>query len=447
MKTANAFQFKRFAQVAVTMALFCIGSSILQAQVFDYDFADPSGVVPSGYVYGYAYGGYGPVDCGMNIAATTDGPDPDISSSSATVGSAQVISNFSNWSDAGPGGPAEPQPLGEACWNYAGMGVGIGNNLSQPFDSNDLSEFVLKFDAWTEGLLVPQADVNINIQFQGSDYETTLAIGTSPALEEVGLSETMTLTATPQTFTIPLDTLQELSSPDDPNIFTENGGPIPEQGGTGIGSYAAWQAGLWADTVQFQFQLNLGGTLLTFGLDDNNIIHIDNASLSTASDRPLTCDFDGDGQCDLVDIDMLYANWEAVGGEFDLDGSGAVDAGEIGIWLDVASLETNPFNVNAATFMIGDLDLDGDIDSTDLGILLNNFGDMNGRNYGDGNLNDDMNVDSTDLGLQLNGFGFTSAASVAAVPEPETPLLTVVAILSVLAMFPRSFRKKPIKTP
>lgn len=450
----------RYAQIALAITLFCVSPSVSRAQIFDYDFSDPSGNVPSGYTYAYAYGGYGPADCSMNIAATTTGANPEISSSTVTVDSLQGFGEFSNWLDAGPGGPAEPQPTGSACWNYAGMGAGIGHVLgytdsttgelvfNKQLDSNDLSEYVLKFDAWADGLLVPQGDTTINVQFQGPDgnggLETKLAIGTTPQLEEVGLSAAMTLTSTPQTFTIQLDTLQELSSPDDPSLFTMNGDPVPEQGGTGPGSYAAWQAGSWMDTTQFQFQLQVAGTLLTFGLDDNNVIHIDNATLSTASDQPLTCDFDGDGQCELADIDMLYGNWGAVGGQFDLDGSGVVDSGEIGAWLGGASSASNPYNAAGNTFLIGDLDLDGDIDSTDLGVLLNKFGDMTGLLYGAGNLNDDMNVDSADLGLQLNGFGFTSAAS-SVVPEPQMLPLLAFAILGFVAISTDSSRKSRLK--
>ena len=56
--------------------------------------------------------------------------------------------------------------------------------------------------------------------------------------------------------------------------------------------------------------------------------------------------------------------------------------------------------------IIGDADRDGDVDSTDLGLLLNNFGDTSGLGWEGGNFNDDADVDSTDLGLQLNNFGF-----------------------------------------
>lgn len=148
-------------------------------------------------------------------------------------------------------------------------------------------------------------------------------------------------------------------------------------------------------------------------------LNIEIESVKIVSDSAsVACDFDADGDCDPTDIDLLYGNWGAVGGAFDVDASGMVDAGDIGAWLIQASSATNPFNSAGKTFLIGDVDFDGDIDSSDLGILLNRFNDDTGLLYQSGNLNDDAFVNSSDLGLLLNGFGATSAAA-AAVPEPD----------------------------
>lgn len=158
-------------------------------------------------------------------------------------------------------------------------------------------------------------------------------------------------------------------------------------------------------------------------------IEIESVKVVSDSASP-PCDFDADGDCDPVDLDLLYGNWGANGGPYDVDTSGAVDSGDIGAWLIQASSTTNPFNINAKTFVIGDVDFDGDIDSSDLGILLNNFNDNTGLLYQAGNLNDDALVNSGDLGLLLNGFGSTSAA---AVPEPAgLSLFFVFAGLAVL---------------
>lgn len=112
-----------------------------------------------------------------------------------------------------------------------------------------------------------------------------------------------------------------------------------------------------------------------------------------------SCDLDGDSDCDKDDIDFLVA----------------IGTNEDGIanWLTEASI------LNNVNLLPGDLDLNGAVDSTDLGLLLNNFGDMGIAGYSKGNTNGDENVDSTDLGRLLNNFGLgQSASSTAAVPEP-----------------------------
>ena len=154
--------------------------------------------------------------------------------------------------------------------------------------------------------------------------------------------------------------------------------------------------------------------------------------------EPFDCDADGDGQCDLTDLDALYAangttGANGVEGLLDMDGSGTIDAADIGGWLIDASDSDNPAKLDPAdAFRFGDVDLSGDVNSTDLGILLNNFGATSGVTYGDGELNLDGNVDSTDLGLLLNEFGFASssaAASVTAVPEPSSLTMLMIALL------------------
>lgn len=131
----------------------------------------------------------------------------------------------------------------------------------------------------------------------------------------------------------------------------------------------------------------------------------------------LACDFNGDAQCDAADLDALYENWGG-GGAFDVDGNGTVEAADISAWLTAASDPSNPYLNGERTFVLGDVDLDGNVNSTDLGLLLNNFNDESGLLHGAGNLNDDTLINSVDLGLLLNNFGATSAA--VAVPEPSS---------------------------
>lgn len=152
----------------------------------------------------------------------------------------------------------------------------------------------------------------------------------------------------------------------------------------------------------------------------------------------LTCDFDGDGDCDFGDIDDLYANFGTASATHDLNGDGTVSASDIGDWLSAASEPENAFNTTGATYVLGDVNLDGVVDSTDLGLMLNNFGDTGGMGFGAGNINDDPNIDSTDLGLLLNNFGAGSgAASSAAVPEPAFGGWLLLLVMTGLASYYR----------
>jgi len=140
-------------------------------------------------------------------------------------------------------------------------------------------------------------------------------------------------------------------------------------------------------------------------------VNFDNYTGSITSSAPpaLPCDLDADGDCDFDDIDLLYA--------------GSPSSADISTWLSQASDPANPYKTTvpggttADVYVVGDVDLNGDVDSTDLGLLLNNFSSNAGPGWGGGDLDADGSVDSTDLGLHLNNFSFTSAAA-SAVPEP-----------------------------
>lgn len=139
----------------------------------------------------------------------------------------------------------------------------------------------------------------------------------------------------------------------------------------------------------------------------------------------LPCDFDADGDCDPTDLDLLYDNFGDA--TFDMDGDGQTDGNDVRAFLVAASQPSNPFNPSGRTFVLGDVNFSGGVDSTDLGLLLNNFGKPGEFKFGDGNFNDDGEVNSSDLGLLLNNFG---AASASAVPEPSS-LLVMLLILAV----------------
>ena len=73
--------------------------------------------------------------------------------------------------------------------------------------------------------------------------------------------------------------------------------------------------------------------------------------------------------------------------------------------LDSTSGQQNStFHSNLELIEHGDVNRDGSVDSTDLGLLLNNFGAVVDVAWAQGDLNFDGKVDSADLGLLLNNF-------------------------------------------
>jgi len=152
--------------------------------------------------------------------------------------------------------------------------------------------------------------------------------------------------------------------------------------------------------------------------------------------RPLSdanlilADMNLDGSYTCSDLDALSAAVAAGTNDvdFDLTGDGVVDNADVTEWLAIAGAAQL---ASGASYAVGDVDLDGNVDSTDLGVLLNNFADNSTLDWCSGNLDADISVDSTDLGLLLNNFGVSVAAAVA-VPEPEMHWMLVLVPLFVL---------------
>ena len=126
-----------------------------------------------------------------------------------------------------------------------------------------------------------------------------------------------------------------------------------------------------------------------------------------------TADFSGDGKLDCDDITQLMQRiGAATDVRFDLTGDGTVDVQDRDAWLS----DAGQFHLGEGRrFLAGDVTFDGAVDSSDLGVLLNRFGQVGPHGWCDGNLNGDAFVNSLDLGRLLNDFKRTS---VSAVPEP-----------------------------
>ena len=181
------------------------------------------------------------------------------------------------------------------------------------------------------------------------------------------------------------------------------------------------------------------GSGLAFRIDTSTAGQI---NLQVAAASLINGDFNNDGLFDCTDINALSLAISGASGDlnFDMNGDGQLTIADItdtnAGWLAVAGLENSDVTGGAAHFL-GDLDLDGNVNSIDLGLLLNNFSDDTGLPYCSGNLNADMLVNSIDLGQLLNNFGMTQSLS-AAVPEPSAAMLLMMGALLLIRRRRRS---------
>ena len=174
------------------------------------------------------------------------------------------------------------------------------------------------------------------------------------------------------------------------------------------------------------------GEQTAFNQSDFNILTVAaeipaNEGLELVGGTDLACDFDGNGECDITDIDRLMT--DAANGlhspEFDLTGDGFVDDADRDAWLGAAG----PARGKAGALLVGDSDLDGDVDSVDLNSVGVSWQDATETRWSQGNFvtNEGQGVDSNDL----NGVGINwqqAVGDAAAVPEPGSALMFVLGL-------------------
>lgn len=173
--------------------------------------------------------------------------------------------------------------------------------------------------------------------------------------------------------------------------------------------------GLFGATFFIANEHQLSGYTKT--MDGVLIDRFDIGGANVDLDGSLTCDLDHDSvfaagtwshDCDVNDLVVLENQLVNV--------AAPNKANQIEEWVKSASSTANEEKARISDvlemtdfYLGGDLNLDGIVDSMDLGILLNNFENntqtQTSIGWGDGDLDDDEDVDSTDLGFLLNNFG------------------------------------------
>ena len=134
-------------------------------------------------------------------------------------------------------------------------------------------------------------------------------------------------------------------------------------------------------------------------------------------EEPLSCDFDGDLDCDIDEVDNLFAQLGGSNPLFDLDNSGMVDNDDVTEWL----LQASAADPLGRTFVRGDANLDGSVGGSDFTALATNFGTVGA--WGSGNFVVDAApgggiIGGSDFTALATNFGFTSATASGVRLEP-----------------------------
>ncbi len=136
----------------------------------------------------------------------------------------------------------------------------------------------------------------------------------------------------------------------------------------------------------------------------------------------------------IIDLNTLYAGSLPSG--FVLNTATAIDdQGDIGGYgTDSSSHTAQAFLLKA--FLLGDANLDGEVDINDLTIVLSHYGQSTGMSWSTGDVNGDGKVDINDLTIVLAHYNQSigsSAAGLNAVPEPSTLAMFAAALFGLLA--------------
>lgn len=144
-----------------------------------------------------------------------------------------------------------------------------------------------------------------------------------------------------------------------------------------------------------------------------------------------SCDFDEDGDCDLIDIDLLAE--EVTAGtntdSFDLTEDAFVDIADINAFL--ADDSVNRLN--------GDADFNGEVDFADFLKVSDNF--EQAASWSDGDFDGNGLVQFGDFLILANNFGKTPGAA-AAVPEPASGLQLLAVFGGIVVAFRHSSRSR-----
>jgi hypothetical protein len=157
----------------------------------------------------------------------------------------------------------------------------------------------------------------------------------------------------------------------------------------------------------------------------------------------LTCDFNQDAACTVVDLDLLILEIVMQGSNplYDLNGSGGpINLADRDAWLAAAG---NAHLPSHNPYLVGDVNLDGTVNETDFGIWNINKFTASGK-WSQADLNADGVTDGSDFSL-WNQTRFLSSAAAGVVPEPSIPVMSWVVWAGL--HFCRARRRRQVQEP
>jgi len=140
-------------------------------------------------------------------------------------------------------------------------------------------------------------------------------------------------------------------------------------------------------------------------------------------------DFDQDGDADADDIEALRLHIRAGDLRYDVDGDGYCLMSDLELMISDLVEWSSPAGQGVGTAM-GDFNLDGQVDTTDLTRLAAHYGTQG--TWAEGNANYDPMIDVTDLTILARYYGFDATAGADAIPEPVALLVMACGLAGLL---------------
>lgn len=158
---------------------------------------------------------------------------------------------------------------------------------------------------------------------------------------------------------------------------------------------------------------------------------------------PPVCDFNGDLNCDISDVDLLTGTGNLVTGvdytdpnydvKYDLANDLTLNIVDLLQFLSIAAIENSK---PSGAYEPGDNDFDFDVDTGDLTTAIINFTGAAGATdkvWSDGDGDGDGDVDTGDLTVAIINFSGAGKPAIRAVPEPGGWMLSILACMVYLA--------------